>query len=132
MTTPNSKRKSRQRPVILSAEVRENMSEIEQFQNITIRPIIKMLHPILMISFRNYFQNKKDNFYDFSEEKRIEYITSIFQKDIAFKNELRGMVIGNFTKEEFESYQKISSESNKRILSMIKERVLSSIQEFTR
>jgi len=131
MTTSNSKSKNRQRPVILSAEVRNNMSEIEKFQNTTIRPVIKMLHPILIISFKHYFQNKKNKFYDFSEEKRMEYITNIFQKDIAFKNELKGMVIGNFTTEEFESYQKISSESSKRILAMVKERILNSIHEFT-
>ncbi len=129
MTKQNSSEMKNKRPEILSAKVNNSMNEIEKFQNATIRPVIKMLHPILIVAFRSYITNKKIAFHDFSEEKRIEFIGTIFQKDIAFKNELKGMVLGNFSLEEFKSYQEISKESNKRILSMIKERICNSMPE---
>ncbi len=129
MIIHDSDTKIKQRPVILSAEVRENMSEIEKFQNATLRPIVKMLHPILILSFKNYLQYKMKVFFDVSEEKRLVYIQTIFQKNIPYKNQLRGMVIGHFTLEEFEIYNKLESEANKRILDIVKERICNSIPE---
>jgi hypothetical protein len=119
----------KQRPVILSAEVRENMSEVEKFQNTTLRPVIKMLHPILILSFKNYLQHKMKVFFDVSGEKRLAYIDAIFQKDIPYKNQLKGMVIGHFTSEEFEIYTSFESEFNKRILNIVKERICNSMSE---
>lgn len=129
MITHDFEDKLNQRPIILSAEVRGNMSEIEKFQNATLRPIIKMLHPVLILSFKNHLQHKMKLFFDVSEEKRLLYIQTVFQKNIPYKNQLRGMVIGHFTPEEFEIFKKFEAEANKRILAIVKERICNSIPE---
>jgi hypothetical protein len=47
-----------------------------------------------------------------------------------FRNSLKGMVIGQFTIEEYELYIINSSALNKRMMNIVKERLLSSIQLF--
>lgn len=55
----------------------------------------------------------------------IEFIEPTFSKDSQFRNEIKGIVIGHSTLEEFAIYKNFIKESNKRILAMIKERIFS-------
>ena len=57
------------------------------------------------------------------------FIENSLSKDIAFKSEIKGMIIGQFTEDEFEFYTTISSDVNKRIINLLKERLLTSITE---
>lgn len=120
------------RPQILSAKVNERMSTEEQFQNKTLRPILKLQHPLFIEVFKNYIVKHKSVFYDLSLEKRIDYIENAIHKDMKFRNSLKGMVIGQFTIEEYTQYIKNSSALNKRMMNMVKERLLSNIQLFER
>ena len=52
------------------------------------------------------------------------------QKDIKFRNSLKGMVIGLFTSEEYATYIKNSSSLNKRMMGMLIERLKSQVQLF--
>ena len=45
----------KKRPLLQNL-LQEGTSEIESFQNTTIRPIVKMQHQLLLISFKNYLQ----------------------------------------------------------------------------
>lgn len=117
------------RPEIITAEVRDNMRVAEKFQNATLRPIIKMLHPLFIVVFKNYIKNKKNIFYDLSLIKKSDYIENILLKDLQCRSELRGMIIGQFSLEEYEIYSQISSDSNKRMVQMLKERMINSIPE---
>jgi hypothetical protein len=47
-----------------------------------------------------------------------------------FRNSVKGMIIGQFTVEEYEVYIKNSSALNKRMVNLIKERLVSNIQLF--
>lgn len=49
----------------------------------------------------------------------------MIQKQVPFRNQLIGSVIGMFTLTEMEEYEKNTSEINKRILTMAKQRILS-------
>lgn len=118
------------RPEIPSARVTANMSEDEKFQNGTLRPIIKLQNPLLVYAFRNYTAKHKNSFYELSLEKRFEYIENAVQKDIKFRNSLKGMVIGQFTVKEYETYTKNSSSLNKRMMNMVIERLKDQIQLF--
>ena len=110
--------------------ITENNGVEEKFQNLTLRPIIKMQHDLLLAYFKAYFLAKKCKFNELSELKKIAFIESAFQKDNAFKAELRGIVLGQFTVEEFEVYINAKSDYNKRILSMIKQRLESVLVYF--
>ncbi|SKB32914.1 hypothetical protein SAMN05660776_0440 [Salegentibacter holothuriorum] len=116
------------RPEIPSARVSENMSLDEQFQNKTLRPIAKLQNELLLEVFRNYIKKHKNKFYEIKLEQRFIYIENAIQKDIKFRNSLKGIIIGQFTLEEYSAYIKNSSALNKRMMNIVKERLQSNIQ----
>lgn len=116
------------RPQLLNARVSENMSNDEQFQNKTIRPIIKLQGNLLIEVFKNYIKKRKNTFYELSLEKRFDFIENAIQKDIKFRNSLKGMIIGQFTVEEYLIYTKNSSALNKRMMNIVKERLQDNLQ----
>ena len=48
------------RPEILSARVDDTMSADEQFQNGTLRPVVKLQNDLLVEAFRNYIKKHKN------------------------------------------------------------------------
>ena len=115
------------RPIIETIGSQENSSEEERFQNETLRPIIKMQHKLLLAFFRNYLLKKKLEFDALSPFKKKEVIANMFSKDLQFKMEVRGLIIGHLTLEEYQRYLSHSSTLNKRISNMIQERLVSTI-----
>lgn len=118
------------RPTISSIQISDSMSIEERFQNITLRPIIKLQKDLLICVFKNYIEKHKNVFYDLDIEKRLKYIETAIQKDIKFRNALKGMIIGQFTTEEYEIYRTNSSALNKRMMNIVKQRLQSNIQLF--
>ena len=118
------------RPEIPSARITENMSEDERFQNLTLRPTIKFQNFLLAAVFKNYIRKHKGKFYELTLPKRLEYIENSIQKDIKLRNSLKGMVIGQFTLEEYEIYIQNSSALNKRMMNMVIERLKNQMQLF--
>jgi hypothetical protein len=118
------------RPIISSAKIVPNMTEDEHFQNKTLRPILKLQNDLLLASFKNYIKKMKNTFYELKLEKRMNYITKSIQKDIKFRNSLKGMITGQFTIEEYELYIQNSSALNKRMMNMVIKRLQDQIQYF--
>ncbi len=116
------------RPEIPSAIVSEKMSRDEQFQNQTIRPIAKLQNELFIEVFINYIKKHKNAFYEFSTEKKFLFIENAIQRDIKFRNSLKGIIIGQFTLEEYLIYIENSSALNKRMMIIVKERIFSNIQ----
>ncbi len=116
------------RPKISSATINDTMSNDERFQNLVIRPIVKLQSDLFNEVFKNYANKHKGTFYDLSIEKRIGYIENAIQKDIKFRNSLKGIVIGLFTVDEYKLYIQNSSALNKRMMQIVKERLISNIQ----
>jgi len=118
------------RPIIASIKISDNMSKEERFQNLTLRPVIKLQNNLLIAVFRNYITKHKNVFYELTLDRRLHYIDNALHKDIKFRNALKGMVIGQFTTEEYASYIENSSALNKRIINLIIQRLQSNIQLF--
>ncbi|WP_109831584.1 glyoxalase [Reichenbachiella versicolor] len=118
------------RPEIKTIDFQSAVSKEEKFQNETLRPVIKMKHDLLMHYMRNYLKTKKVDFREFSEEKRIKYISTAFGKDAKLNSEIRGMIMGNFTEEEFKNLNELGNNFRKRIIQIVKERVLTNLHEF--
>jgi len=116
------------RPVIEGIQLHNSVSFDESFQNKTLRPVIKLQHYLIIEVFKNYIRKHKNVFYQISLEKRITYIENAIQKDIKFRNSLKGIIIGQFTIEEYELYTQNSSALNKRMMNLVKKRVIDSIQ----
>lgn len=120
------------RPVISSAKIYDSMSSDELFQNKTLRPIIKMQHDLFIAVFKNYISKHKNVFYELSLSKQLSYIDNAIHKDMKFRNSVKGMIIGQFTEEEYTLYIQNSSALNKRMMTIVKERLLDNIQAFAK
>ena len=118
------------RPIISSALVSPTMSDGERFQNQTLRPIIKFQNDLFIAVFTNYIQKYKSVFYNLSLEKKMGYIENAVQKNIKFRNSLKGMIIGQFTVDEYEIYINNSSSLNKRMMNIVIERLKDQVQLF--
>ena len=116
------------RPDLGQARMHDQMSSQEFFQNNTLRPILKLQNDLILALFRHYVEKHKGVFYELSPERKMDYIESAIHKDMKFRNILKGLVLGQFTLEEYRAYSADSSAINKRILSMIKERLKSHVQ----
>ena len=117
------------RPLIANALINDTMSFEEKFQNTTLRPIIKLQHDLIFQIIRNHFKITKFKFENLSVEKKKHFIENTLLKDVALQNELKGIIIGFFTKEEYEAYSQSINNVNKRIFGIIKERIISNLVE---
>lgn len=86
-----------------------------------------MRHTVLIAVYRHYLTSKKVNFSDLSTEKQLQFIQSSLSKDIAFKNKVLGMILGQFTMEEMDRYLLCAPEYNKRVLQIVKKRLADSL-----
>ena len=106
-----------------------NQSSIEEvFQNKTLRPILKLQNDLLVQVFINYSLKQKNVFFTLTPEKKMAYIENVIQRDIKFRNSLKGMIIAFFTLDEYAEYIQNSSNLNKRMMNMLVERLKSQIQ----
>ena len=111
------------RPQLSQKLISKNMSQDEHFQNATLRPIIKLQSPLFIEVFRNYIAKHKNVFHGLSAEKRLLYIENAIQKDMKFRNSIKGMIIGQFTLVEYQNYIENSSSLNKRMMNIVTERL---------
>jgi hypothetical protein len=116
------------RPELPNVRVDGAMSSEEYFQNNTLRPVIKLQNDLLVAVFKNYIKKHKNVFQTYTVDKRLDYIDNAIQRDIKFRNSLKGIVIGHFTAEEYSKYIDNSSALNKRMMNLVKERLKSNIQ----
>lgn len=118
------------RPEIPSARVYAEMSDAERFQNSTLRPVIKLQNELILLAFQNYTRKHKNSFFELSLERKLLFIENAIQKDIKFRNSLKGMIIGQFTCQEYQEYILDSSALNKRMMNMVIERLKDQVQVF--
>lgn len=102
----------------------------ELFQNQTIRPILKLQNDLFIAVFINYVNKNKADFYSYTVEKKLQTIENSIQKDIKFRNSLKGIVMALFTIEEYDNYIQNSSSLNKRMMNLLIDRLKSQVQLF--
>jgi hypothetical protein len=108
--------------------INNQSSSEEIFQNNTLRPILKMQNDLFIHVFINYAVKQKNVFFSLTPEKKMIYIENVIQRDIKFRNSLKGMIIALFTLDEYAEYIRISSNLNKRMMNMLVERLKSQLQ----
>jgi len=102
----------------------------ELFQNQTIRPILKLQNDLFIAVFINYVNKNKADFYSYTVEKKLQTIENSIQKDIKFRNSLKGIIMALFTIEEYDTYIQNSSSLNKRMMNLLIDRLKSQVQLF--
>lgn len=118
------------RPKLPNIRLDSTMSPDESFQNITLRPIVKLQNDLLVAVYKNYISKHKNVFQNLTVEARLDYIDNSIQKDIKFRNALKGIIIGQFTLSEYELYIQNFSALNKRIMNIVKERLKNNLMQF--
>jgi len=111
-------------------EITNQSSSDELFQNQVLRPILKLQNDLFIATFSNHLVKNRIDFNAFSVDKKLVTIENSIQKDIKFRNALKGMIIGLFTTDEYVIYIKNSSSLNKRMMGMLIERLKSQVQLF--
>ena len=101
---------------------------IEDFQNRVLRPIIKKKHQIIISASLLHFKRYKIDSNLLSKEKFAAIVNHLFAKNIAFKNFICGLIISDFTENEFEQYAENVNEYNRRINTIVRKRVLDTIE----
>jgi hypothetical protein len=115
--------KKQLRPSIPSIVQKSDISLEEKFQNEVLRPIIKLQNDLVLICFEHYLKRKKVELKKFTDDQITALIHKLFRSDTQLKSDLRSLIIGLFTVEEYREYLIISAQLNRRINSMIQERV---------
>jgi len=108
----------------------EASSPMEVFQNITLRPILKLQHETTLALIENsthYIKAIKK-----IDKSNPDILNEFIKKFISDSNRLRqtivGTIIGMMTQKELEFYFNNSSEVNKRIVSMQVKRYADALQ----
>ncbi|MAD98138.1 MAG: hypothetical protein CMB99_12500 [Flavobacteriaceae bacterium] len=118
--------KRKERPVIASI-THGTALPIETFQNNVLRPIIKMQHDVIISATQHQMKKMKLSKEGMSKDAFQKKLDHLFARNIAFKNLLIGLIIADFSPEEFETYELHYPEYNRRINTIIKKRVLDTI-----
>ena len=100
----------------------------ENFQNETLRPILKLQNEIYLVLFESYAQRQNKDFASLSAAKKRVFVEQSLQKDGVLKNTFIGIAIGMFTTEELATYSLDSKGYNKRIVTMVTERIRSQMK----
>lgn len=108
----------------------KSLSFEQSFENLILRPIIKVQTPLLVEAYKKYVDAHKGVFYQLRPEKKSIYIENSIKKDQKFRNFLKGTIIGMFTLEEYELYKKNSSSLNKRMMNLVYKRLSDNLQLF--
>jgi len=97
----------------------------ETFQNDTLRPILKLQHPLLLQLFAAYVQKRKPRLMQMADNDRAEWIREVLRNDLRLRNQLCGMVMGMFTETEMQWFLDNEAEAMQRLASLLTQRVMS-------
>jgi hypothetical protein len=98
-------------------------TEMESFQNDTLRPILKMQNDLIIDIYHHFLLKRKVPFEGMSIAKRKDWIANSLSKDNRLRGILLGSVVGHFTKEEWAFYAQQEGEVRRRITSLITQRL---------
>ena len=115
--------KKKMRPEIPSIKNIENYNAEEKFQNNVLRPIIKLQHDLILHCFETYIKFNKIKIAELNVLKKRELTQKVFKTNTRLKVELRGLIIGLFTLDEYKEYLNYSAQLNRRINNMIQQRI---------
>lgn len=107
----------------LNIAVTDTSSEIENFQNVSLRPVLKLQNDLYLAVFTHYAIKQKVELTALTKEQRRIFIGQSLQKDVALKNMMLGITVGLLTHDELEFYLTESKECNRRIMTMLVERM---------
>ncbi|NJL13588.1 MAG: hypothetical protein HC913_11665 [Microscillaceae bacterium] len=108
------------RPPLLLSEADSPMAN---FQNQTLRPILKLLHPRFIYLAQDYLQRQGVQWENFSSEKQRSYLDTMLRQQTDFKFLLIGLVSGHFTQAELVFFCAHRNEIVRRMVAFLSKRL---------
>ena len=112
------------RPKVNSNKNISYKNDIEKFQNIVLRPILKFQNDLLLQLFIFEFEKSKTKFDLIKNEQKTELIINNLKYNNKLKQILLGTIIGMFSIKNITFYKTNYSKINKRIFSMLNDRLI--------
>lgn len=106
-------------------------SDVESFQNSTLRPILKMQNEAIIHVFRSHLAKKKLPFKELKIEKKKLLIHEQLKSDRSLKQFYIKSTLALFTVQEHEFYADHKTEINKRITTLLIERLSSQAEKIS-
>ncbi len=103
-------------------------TEIETFQNVTLRPILKFQNGLLISVMNNFLSEHKYEVKNLTDHKKKDHINHTIKNNLPLKQLMTGFIIGHFTDEELAFYYANKKEVSKRIVSMLIERICAQLE----
>lgn len=103
----------------------DKSSPEEQFQNQTLRPILKMQHDLLAQLFATQIIKNKNVYFQLLKPAQLEWITNTVRSNQRFRHLLIGTVVGHFTLEELQTFEAHEAECSRRLVNLIIQRLQS-------
>lgn len=103
-------------------------TELEIFQSVSLRPILKLQNQLIISLINNYLSENKIEVKNLTDNKKKERIDEIVKGNLQLKTLLTGIVIGNFTDAEIAFYFLNKKEVIKRTITMLLERINSQLE----
>ena len=112
------------RPKVNSNKNISYKNDIEKFQNVVLRPILKFQNDLLVELFIFEFEKTKTKFDLINNEQKIKLIINNLKYNNKLKQILLGTIIGMFSNKDITFYKTNYSKINKRIFSMLNDRLI--------
>ncbi|QHT71553.1 glyoxalase [Rhodocytophaga rosea] len=91
----------------------------EQFQNQTLRPILKLQNDLLLVIFESFLAEKSIHFERLTAFQQRVSIENAIKKDLPVRHTLIGCIMGLLTKAEYETFLANRLAYNKRLTALI-------------
>lgn len=124
-TTARAERLRRVRPVLDFDTA--GSGSVEQFQNETLRPVLKLLNPTILRLVATRLARYGVGFAEMDPEDQRDRLRNLLKKDDHLKRTLLGMVVGQLTQDEVGTYLAHEDEVRRRMVPMLLARALDQI-----
>lgn len=114
------------RPTLLAADGQPLTAAAgtpEAFQNETLRPLLKLLHPRLVDAWHRYAERQKGRFYKLNRPAQREYLRHALKTNRELRSFYLGMVSAVMTTREWAAFRQNERELSKRLLSLVLQRL---------
>ena len=114
----------KERPSLPEEILLDVKSLAEDFQNRVLRPTIKMQSELLLLHTNAKLIALNVDLDNLDIVKKRQVFIELLTRNQAFKQEVIGMVIGQFSVDEYLAYAPMSKEINRRITQIVLNRIL--------
>jgi hypothetical protein len=95
----------------------------QHFAAVTLRPVLKLQHHLLIALFNHYLVEKSINLSSMSAFKQRLAIENAIKRDLPLRHTLMGCIIGHFTGEEYDTYCLNRVAYHKRLTGLLIQRI---------